>query len=96
MDEELKSAVKLVFICDPAAVTTAGGQHTVPFIAVTLMIRRGFQTLSVLKFLRFLSVCAHAEVQNNAATVMNENTSQQDELTPTGTHTTQNTLGVRK
>lgn len=48
MDEKLKSAVKLVLICDPAAVTTAGGQHVVPFVAVTLMIRRGFQTLSVL------------------------------------------------
>lgn len=42
MDEELKSAVKPVFICDPAAVTTAGGQHTASFMAVTLMIRRGF------------------------------------------------------
>lgn len=66
MDEKLKSAVKPVFICDSAAVATAGGQHTVSFMAVTLMIRRGFQTLSVLKVLRFLSVCAHAELQNNA------------------------------
>lgn len=76
-----EAKIKPVLICDPSAVTTAGGQHTASFLLVTLMIRRGFQTLSVLKFLRFLSVCAQAKLGNKAATVMNITGSQQDELT---------------
>lgn len=42
-DEKLNSAVKPVFIWDPATVPTARGQHTVSFMAVTLMIREDFR-----------------------------------------------------
>lgn len=44
MVEELKSAIKPVLICDPAAVATAGGRPPLWVLAVALMIGREFQS----------------------------------------------------
>lgn len=59
MVEKLKSAIKAVLICHPAAVATAGGRPPLSVLAVALMIGREFQTFSELNLLRFLSRCCH-------------------------------------
>lgn len=60
MVEKLKSAIKPVLMCDPAAVATAGGRPPLSVLAVALMIGREFQTFSELNLPRFLGVCAGA------------------------------------
>lgn len=60
MVEKLKSAIKPVLICDPAAVATAGGRPPLSVLAVTLMIGREFQTFSELNLSPFIGVHAGA------------------------------------
>lgn len=60
--EKLQSAIKPVLICDPAAVTTAGGRPPLSVLAVTLMVGREFQRFSELNLSRFISVHAGAAI----------------------------------
>lgn len=53
MVEKLKSAIKPVLICDPAAVATAGGRPQLSVLAVTLMIGREFSDVFRAKLVAF-------------------------------------------
>lgn len=59
---KLKSAIKPVLICDPAAVATAGGRPPLSVLAVTLMIGRESQTLSELNLTCLIGVHAGAAI----------------------------------
>lgn len=60
MVAKLKSAIKPVLICGPAAAATAGGRPPLSVSAATLMIGREFQASSELNLPRFLGVHAGA------------------------------------